>query len=156
MALLMGAIVAGVGAVVGGIKGKRQKDTAEDAANESAALQRREAEMNWKNTQEEVRRLGVTHDNILNQAVTDTGAMGFGGDSVSHANRLADVEMEFTAERDYMLEMGTEAKDISDTNASLTSKYGGAGISPAADAIQGAASGFNFGSNLGSAGWWTS
>jgi hypothetical protein len=156
MSLLFLAGSAIVGGILGGMKGKEDKYRDEQKAKEQAVLQRRETALKWKATQEEVRRIGVTHDNILNQATVDVGAMGFASDSSSHVEQLGEIKTEFDAERKFMLDTGMEAKDIADTNADLTEKYGGSGVSVGASVISGASAGFGLGKSIGSAGWWTS
>jgi hypothetical protein len=156
MSLTFAAGAAIVGGLFGGRKAKKDKKRQEQAAREQAGLMRRETELKWKATQEEVRRLGVTHDNIMNQAQVDVGAMGFASDSTSHVAQLGEIKTEFDSERKFMLDTGMAAKDIADENADLTVKYGGTGTSVGAGVVEGASAGFGFGKNLGSAGWWTS
>lgn len=137
MSLILGG-AALIGGAIGGASKRKEKENAEAAGKEAAALARREAELNWQATQEEVRRLEVTHDQIMSQATANVGAMGFASDSASQAGRLGEVQGEFEKERQFMLDTGQEASSIASQNANLTEKYAGKGISVAAGALQGA------------------
>lgn len=108
-------IGAGIGAIIGGAKGKRDGDA-------MAALQEKEAELRWLATQEEVRRMEVTHEEILGQARADVGASGFMSSSESHAAKIGQVEEEFRQQRNIALTMGEMARDIGMESAGLTRK----------------------------------
>lgn len=140
-------IAAGIG--VGGIKGRLSRKAGDEAADAA----RLEAEMNWQATQEEVRRLELTHDQIIDAAYVDAGAMGFSTDeTTSTGKHITNVENEFTSERQLALETGQDALDIANKNADLIEKN--AKRSAIGSVISGGIKGVLMGG--GQAGWWAS
>lgn len=147
----MGWISMAAGGVIGGIFGHNKQDEDQAAADEAADLQRREAELAWQATQEAVRRMEVSQNEILSQAHVDVGASGFSSTSKSQTKLITETSDEFEDEREFALTTGMNARDIAMLEADYTQKYGASG---GGGTTSGVLSGINLGMNASN--WWSS
>ncbi|AIZ01415.1 hypothetical protein CJY_0016 [Vibrio phage CJY] len=120
---------AGLGAAFGAIGGLKAK-----------GLMDREAELRWLATQEEVRKMEKTHNQIIGQAEADLGSSGFASNSASQRSLIEDTRMEMDKQRALMLAFGKTQNKI-DKAASNEALKG--------SILSGISSGISFGSTVG-------
>lgn len=101
--------ILGIGA--GALFGSKKGDEAEELA-------RREAELRWMATQEEVRRMEETHEQIIGQAKADVGSSGFATSSTSQEKAITSAETEMQRQRDITLALGEAQYELGLAGAS--------------------------------------